>query len=261
MTVSYRCDAGIAVLTLDDVPKRNALSRRMVQRLNDCLDRAQREGARAIVISANGPSFCAGANIDDLRTGWMEGGDPDTDPLQFFKRLAEHPRITVAAVQGIAAGGGLEMTLACDLVVAGPAAGFIAPELGHGVIPPLGLALLPSIVGRHRAMDMILSRRKVSAKEACAIGLATHSAEDEKVEPAAIELARSIVHAIPPGALSVAKRQIARYQELDWGTILNSPREVPAAEWREGLNAFVEKRKADYTPFWEIADKSQNSID
>lgn len=249
MTVSYRYEAGIAVFTLDDVPKRNALSRRMVKGLNDCLDKSHRDGARAIVLSANGPSFCAGANIDDLRTGWMEGGDPETDPVRFFKRLAEHPRVTVAAVQGIAAGGGLELTLACDLVVAGPAAGFIAPELGHGVIPPLGLAMLPSIVGRHRAMDIILSRRKIAAAEAHAIGLATHGSGEE-VEVAAIDLARTIVQAIPPGALAVAKRQIARHCGLDWSAILNSPKDVPRAEWQEGLAAFAEKRKPDYCRFW-----------
>jgi enoyl-CoA hydratase/carnithine racemase len=147
VTVSYRLEDGVALLILDDVSRHNALSWAMIAELNRSHDRSIRDGARAIVLASNGPNFCAGANIDDLRSGWMEGGDPETDPLQFFHRLAADRRVTIAAVQGSAAGGGLELTLACDLVVAGERATFLAPELGHGVIPPLGIALLPHIVG------------------------------------------------------------------------------------------------------------------
>lgn len=254
MTVSYRLEDGVALLILDDVPRHNALSRAMITELNRSHDRSIRDGARAIVLASNGPSFCAGANIDDLRSGWMEGGDPETDPVQFFRRLATDLRVTIAAVQGIAAGGGLELTLACDLVIAGERAAFLAPELGHGVIPPLGIALLPEIVGRHRAMDMVLTRRKVDAEEALRIGLATHRAGVDDVIPAAVALAHSIVDRVPPGALGVAKQQLCRHQPLDWPSILACSGEVPPAEWQEGLDAFMEKRRPDYDRFWRKSD-------
>ena len=250
MTVSYRIENGIAVLTLDDAARHNALSRAMIAELNRLHARSIRDGARAIVLGSKGPSFCAGANIDDLRSGWMEGGDPDTDPLHFFRRLATDRRVTIAAVQGTAAGGGLELTLACDLVIAGERATFLAPELGHGVIPPLGMALLPHIVGRHRAMDMVLTRRKVGAEEAVRIGLATHIAEVDDVISSAVTLAHSIVDKIPPGALGVAKQQLSHHQPLDWETILSCSGGVPAAEWREGLDAFMQRRRPDYEQFW-----------
>ena len=259
MTVSYRFEDGIAVLVLDDVPRHNALSRAMIAELNRLHARSIRDGARAIVLGANGPSFCAGANIDDLRSGWMEGGDPETDPLHFFRRLATDPRVTIAAVQGIAAGGGLELTLACDLVVAGERACFLAPELGHGVVPPLGIALLPQIVGRHRAMDLVLTRRKVGAEEAASIGLATHRTEADDVISSAVTLARSIVGKIPPGALGVAKQLLGRHQPLDWHSILTCSSEVPAAEWREGLDAFMQKRRPDYDQFWAKSDKGDQA--
>ena len=255
MTVSYRFEDGIAVLALDDVPRHNALSRAMIAELNRLHARSLQDGARAIVLGANGPSFCAGANIDDLRSGWMEGGDPETDPLHFFRRLATDRRVTIAAVQGIAAGGGLELTLACDLVVAGERASFLAPELGHGVIPPLGIALLPHIVGRHRAMDMVLTRRKVGAEEAVRIGLATHRTDADDVTSAAVALARSIVDKIPPGALGVAKQQLGHHQPLDWQSILTCSGKVPAAEWHEGLDAFMQKRRPDYDRFWGESDE------
>ena len=256
MTVSYRLEDGVAVLVLDDVARHNALSRAMVVELNRLHARSIEDGVRAVVLGANGPNFCAGANIDDLRSGWMEGGDPETDPLHFFRRLATDRRVTIAAVQGIAAGGGLELTLACDLVMAGERAVFLAPELGHGVIPPLGIAVLPHIVGRHRAMDMVLTRRKVGAEEAASIGLATHRTGAEDVVAAAVALARSIVDRIPPGALGVAKQQLGHHQPLDWQRILSCSGEVPEAEWREGLDAFMQKRRPDYDRFWNKLDRA-----
>jgi enoyl-CoA hydratase/carnithine racemase len=254
VTVSYRLEDGVALLILDDVARHNALSRAVIAELNRSLDHSIRDSARAIVLASNGPNFCAGANIDDLRSGWMEGGDPETDPVQFFRRLASDRRVTIAAVQGIAAGGGLELTLACDLVIAGERATFLAPELGHGVIPPLGIALLPHIVGRHRAMDMVLTRRKVDAEEALRIGLATHRAGGDDVIAAAVALAHSIVDRVPPGALGVAKQQLCRHQPLDWTSILSCSGDVPAAEWREGLDAFMEKRRPDYDRFWRKSE-------
>ena len=250
MTVDYRIENSIAVLTLDDVPRHNALSRAMIAELNRWHARSIRDGARAVVLGSNGPNFCAGANIDDLRSGWMTGGDPGTDPLHFFRRLATDQRVTIAAVQGIAAGGGLELTLACDLVVAGDRAAFLAPELGHGVIPPLGMAILPHVVGRHRAMDMVLTRKKVGADEAVRIGLATHHVGGDNVVSSAVALAASIVGNIPPGALRVAKQQLNHHQPLDWQAILSSSSAVPTAEWQEGLDAFMEKRRPDYNQFW-----------
>jgi enoyl-CoA hydratase/carnithine racemase len=134
------------------------------------------------------------STISDL-VGWRGAAIPETDPVQFFRCLATDLRVTIAAVQGIAAGGGL--TLACDLVVAGERATFLAPELGHGVIPPLGIALLPQIVRRHRAMDMMLTRRKVDAEEALRIGLATHRAGGDDIIAAAVTLAHSVVDRVP----------------------------------------------------------------
>src|SRR5690606_25973602 len=110
-----------------DVSRHNALSRTMISELNLLYERTIEDGAHAIVLGASGPSFCAGANIDDLRSGWMEGGDPATDPLHLFRRITADRRVTIAAVQGMAAGGGLELTLACDLVLAGENAVFTAP--------------------------------------------------------------------------------------------------------------------------------------
>lgn len=249
--VLFELRGDIALLTLNDPDRRNALSREIVRGLSAALDAALGEGARAVVIDAAGPTFCAGANIDDLRDGWMESPHPDEDPAVMFKRIAEFDRPVVAAVQGAAVGGGTELTLACDLVVASEAAWFSMPELGHGVIPNTGLALLSRVVGIRRASELILTRRRVSAAESLSIGLVNRVFPGDKILDGALALAEQIVKSVPPGALKAAKLNLHAHAEIDWNRVLRSPLDVPKKEWQEGLTAFNEKRAPEYGRFWE----------
>lgn len=251
MPVLYELRDGIAVLTLNDPQRRNALSRASVSLLLELLERSRADKARAIVLAANGPVFCAGANIDDLKQGWMSGAHDPTDPALLFRRLAEDTRPTIAAVQGGALGGGFELTLACDLVVMGMEAYFALPELGHGVIPNTALARLHPLVGMRRASELILTRRRLSAAEAMQWGLANRLTPTDDVLAGAIELAGHIVQAAPPGAIAAAKRNLTGHGKTDWARVLSSPQDVPAAEWREGLRAFDERRKPSYDSFWQ----------
>jgi enoyl-CoA hydratase/carnithine racemase len=251
--VLYESRAGVALLTLNDVPRRNALSREIVHGLSCALNTAARDGARAVVLAAAGPAFCAGANIDDLRDGWMEKPAPEEDPAVMFKRITEFGRPVVAAVQGGALGGGMELTLACDLVVAAGSAWFSMPELGHGVIPNTGLALLSRVIGSRRAFELIATRRRVPAEEALAIGLVNRIFPDGAVVEGALALAGQIVGSAPPGALKAAKLNLHAHMGIDWGRVLDSPLDVPKQEWQEGLAAFVQKRAPEYGRFWEQA--------
>lgn len=239
-----------ALLTLNDPDRRNALSRDIVRGFFQGLDRSQEAGARAIVVAANGPAFCAGANIDDLRDGWMEGKDPSEDPALLFKRLSELDRPVVAAIQGPALGGGMELVLACDLAVASDAAWFAMPELGHGVIPNTALALLPRVVGQRRALDLILTRRRILAHEALSFGLVNRVVSAGGVAEEALELVRVIVETSPPGALAAAKANLRAHAPVAWDRVLSSPKDVPKSEWEEGLDAFTERRPASFERFW-----------
>lgn len=250
MPVLYSLRDEIAILTLDDPQRRNALSRASVAMLIEFLERSRADKARAIVIAANGPVFCAGANIDDLKAGWMSGASDPTDPALLFRALAEEARPTVAAIQGGALGGGFELTLSCDLTVVGSEAYFALPELGHGVIPNTGLARLHRVVGARRAVELVLTRRRLGATEALQWGLANRVVATPDVLSSAIDLALDIVRSAPPGAIGTAKRNLAHHQETDWDRVLSSPQDVPSAEWREGLRAFDERRKPDYNHFW-----------
>lgn len=256
MPIEYSLREDIAIITLSDPDRRNALSRASILGLHEAMARSRVDGARGVVIAAKGPAFCAGANIDDLRTGWMENRVPETDPTRFFKSLSEDPRVVVAAVHGIALGGGFELTLACDMVVAGPEASFVCPELSLGVIPPTGLALLARSVGRRRALELMLTRRRVRVEEALSIGLVNKLAASETLLDEAVELARSVVRSVPPGALGVTKKYHNLLNPVDWELVFGASKEVPAEEWREGLASFLEKRPPDYSRFWH-SDKGQ----
>ena len=250
MPVLYGRTGDIAILTLNDAQRRNALSRASVALLLDLIRRSRAEKARAIVIAANGPVFCSGANIDDLKAGWMSGTSDPTDPALLFRALAEDMRPTIAAVQGGALGGGFELTLSCDLVVMGEESYLALPELGHGVIPNTALARLHPLVGTRRAAELILTRRRLSAAQAVDWGLANRIVPTADVLSSAIDLALGIVQSAPPGAIAAAKANLARHDETDWARVLSSPEDVPPAEWREGLRSFDERRKPSYDQFW-----------
>jgi enoyl-CoA hydratase/carnithine racemase len=253
MTVRYERRGYVAVLTLSDVSRRNALSRAIVRSMLESLLRAAAEHARAIVIAGDGTAFCSGANMADLRDGWMEGNEPETDPVRLFRALVESPIPLVAAVHGAALGGGFELTLSCDFVVAGEQAWFALPELGVGVVPNTALARLPQLVGVRRATEIILLRERLSATQALSLGLATKVVPTGSELDEALAMARRIVSTTTPGALAAAKRHLLLHNAIDWERVRSSLHEVPKPEWQEGLDAYTEHRPFDYDKFWPDA--------
>jgi enoyl-CoA hydratase/carnithine racemase len=150
----------------------------------------------------------------------------------------------------------MELLLACDLAVASDAAWFAMPELGHGVIPNSAVALLPRTVGWRQALDLILTRRRVPAAEALALGLINRLVPSDQVLEAALDLARDIVGKAPPGALAAAKANLRAHAPVAWERVLASPTDVPRSEWQEGLDAFTERRPASFEHFWASAAAS-----
>ncbi|WP_038200289.1 enoyl-CoA hydratase/isomerase family protein [Xenophilus azovorans] len=250
MTVHYAIEDHIAVLTLCDPPRRNALSRAIVRDMLAQLARARHERARGVVVAAQGKVFCSGANMDDLRDGWMDGHEEDTDPVRMFQALTEMPVPVIAAVQGPALGGGFELTMCCDLVVASDAAWFALPELGVGVIPNTAAALLPPLVGTRQALEIMLGRERIAAAQAHALHLvnAVVPAGDEL--RSAVAWAAKIAAGTTPSAVQVARRALRRHHPVDWEAVRRSLHEVDRAEWEEGLSAFTARRPFDHQKFW-----------
>jgi len=135
-------------------------------------------------------------------------------------------------------------------VLASDKARFALPELGLGLLPRTALARLPEIVGRRKALELILTRRRLTADEAVALGLVNQKVESAGLLEAAIKLAEEIIGA-PPAAIAAVKRNLGRVPPGDWEAIHALLAQLDPAEWREGLTAFSEKRPADFERFWK----------
>jgi enoyl-CoA hydratase/carnithine racemase len=257
MLVTLECRGPVGVILLNDAGRRNALSTAIVEGVLDALAESRRSGAHAIVLASSQPAFCAGADIREmLESGWLEVGSreigktharPPT-PLDLFAALEAESRPVLAAVDGLALGGGVELLLSCDLILAGGNASFALPEIGLGVIPNTAIARLPELVGSRVALDLMLTRRRIDAAEALRIGLISQLVEGEPVLDRTVAVAAAIVEGAPPAAVAAVKRGVARGRSwAEIGALLGS---MNRAEWEEGFSAFLARRKPDYSRFW-----------
>lgn len=251
--VSTELRGDVLVIWLADAARRNALSVRLVTDIIQALNASRKSGARAVVIGSREKAFCAGADIRDmLDSGWLDGmprEEATLTPPDLFEAIEKDGRPIIAAVDGLALGGGVELCLVCDLVVASAAASFMFPELALGVLPNTALAKLPGLIGARAAASLILTRRRIDAAEALRLGLINTLIDGPDAAGAAIEIAQSIVDHTPPAAFAAAKRNLHR--SSDWAAIRSMLGEMDPEEWREGTTAFVEKRAPDYERFWK----------
>jgi enoyl-CoA hydratase/carnithine racemase len=231
----------ILVITMNRPSKRNAVNEAMAQRINAAL--AELETAsdlRAGVITGAGGFFSAGT---DLGTGG--GKKTDRGEYGIIRRIRGKP--LVAAVEGFALGGGLEIVLACDLVVASAAATFGLPEVSRGVIATCGaLFRAPRALPLNVARELILTGDPIDAPFAHSIGFVNRLAEPGNALAAAIALAERVVQNSPVAvreSLRAAERVLAAADELGWSATNDAIAAVRAApDAYEGIAAFREKR-------------------
>lgn len=239
---------GVALVTLDRREALNALSFALLAQLDDVLAVLDDdEACRAIVITgAGGRAFAAGADIRELAGETIESLRAD-DPFAAVDRVGRLRTPTIAAVRGFALGGGAELAMACDMLIAADDAQFGQPELKIGVIPGAGgTQRLARAVGRTRAMELVLTGRRIGAAEAERMGLVTAVVPATEVVTAALDLAGQIA-AMPPLAVQAAKAAINATAELPLADGLRFERERFEAlfgteDQREGMIAFLEKR-------------------
>jgi enoyl-CoA hydratase len=222
--VRYDVHGPVAVVTIDRRHRRNAIDGRTAEALVAALERAEGDDrVRVMVLTGAGEAFCAGADLTAIDTLAPRADGPD-GPLGFTRRVATKP--TIAAVDGWAVAGGLELALWCDLRIASPRATFGCFERRWGV--PLidgGTWRLPRIVGLGRALDLILTGRAVGADEAYAMGLVTEVADDPLAR--AVELGERLA-AYPQATLLSDRASVY----AGWGHELA---EALAIEMRHGL--------------------------
>jgi enoyl-CoA hydratase/carnithine racemase len=244
----------VRLLTIDGEKQLNVLSRALVAELGEEAARAASDAAvRAVVITGAGDkAFCAGANLKE-RQGWTED-----DVRRWLVELHEGlraiercPKPWIAAVNGLALGGGCELALACDLRVVDPLAQLGLTEVKIGVIPGGGGTVrLARVIGLGRARDLILTARRVDAAEALQLGLANRISAPGGAVAAAVELAEQIAANAPVG-VAAAKAALEDAWDLSLDAALAREREhyekpLRSEDRLEGLRAFSEKR----APLW-----------
>lgn len=233
-------------------PPLNILNLEMMDELSSAFDRFAGDGSVGVVVleSALRDVFSAGADVREHLPATVERLIKTLERLVL--QILMFPRPTVAVVRGKCLGGGMELAMACDFVLAGDGATFGQPEVSVGVFPPIAAALYPRLVGLRRTYDVVLTGRTLTAGEAQSMGFVTSVHADDELEAAR----ESLLHALTSKSrivLQHAKRASLEGFSVSWEQAVRASSDrylkklMGTEDAVEGLNAFLEKRK----PIWK----------
>jgi 2-(1,2-epoxy-1,2-dihydrophenyl)acetyl-CoA isomerase len=256
-TIRFSVDAGVARLTLNRPDKLNSLNAAMHAEIRDALAQLSAAGARVLVLTGAGRGFCAGQDLDDRA---VKAGDQAPDLGESIEKnykplvlaLKKLPLPVIAAVNGVAAGAGANIALACDLVIAARSAIFIQSFSKLGLVPDSGGTwFLPRLIGPARAAGLTLLGDRLPAEQAAAWGLIWRCVEDAEFTYAVDALAEQVASA---PTLGLARTKQALYES--WGRSLEAQLDLErdlqrelgrTADYAEGVAAFREKRAPRFT--------------
>lgn len=243
--------AGVGLITFNRPQAMNALNNQMMRELMDALEEFDEDDSvGAMVVTGNEKVFAAGADVKEMVNKTIEQM-MDTDHVAVFGRIRTIRKPVIAAVSGWALGGGCEVALSCDMIVASETAKFGQPEITIGVIPGAGgTQRLTRAVGKALAMEMILTNRTLTAQEAYQFGLVNRVVPVSDALGEALKLAEAVASG-PPLAVRAAKRMINQSYERFLADGLAEEKQVfynlfGTEDQKEGMKAFVEKRKPNW---------------
>ena len=251
-TLTYSLEDGIALITLNRADVMNALNTQMRAEITHAVTAGGKKG-RVVVLTGAGRAFCSGQDLGDrANAGNLDLERTLRDEYEpMLKAIIDCPVPTIAAVNGAAAGAGANLALACDVVIASECAYFLQAFTRIGLIPDAGgTYVLPRTMGMAKAMGAALFADKISARDADAWGLIWEAVKDDKFEAQWKARAAHLAHG-PTKAYASVKRAI----QASWDNDLETQLSVEASEqgdcgqsrdFREGVLAFVEKRKPDF---------------
>ncbi|HVC05469.1 MAG TPA: enoyl-CoA hydratase-related protein [Candidatus Acidoferrales bacterium] len=253
--VRYSLDGGVAEVVLNRPDKMNAMNLAMVHDLAETLNRAEADGARALLVRGEGRAFCSGRDLADADPLHEDGEAILRDIFNpLIERVADLPIPTVAAVQGACLGTGLGLALACDIVYAADDARIGSPFAGIGAVLDSGAhAAFVSRVGPHRALELIYTGRLLSGREAEDWGLVNRSVAGADLARRSRELAQSIARG-PTAAFLESKRIVrsvldenASFKNLLAAEAAAQGRASHTHDYKDGISAFQEKRTPSFT--------------
>jgi enoyl-CoA hydratase/carnithine racemase len=250
-TVRVEQDGAVGIARLNRPEARNALSPQLMEELAGAVDAFDSdEDVNCIVIAGSEEVFAAGADIKAMaERSFQDVLNASTMP--FWQRIGACRTPLIAAVSGFALGGGCELALLCDMIVASETAEFGQPEITLGIIPGGGgTQRLARVMGKQRAMELVLTGRRIEAKEALQLGLVNMVTPKRKWLEEAIALAQ-VVGRRPPIAAKLAKQAVLAADEMALAAGLAHERRLyelaMATEDRvEGMQAFIEKRRPTF---------------
>ena len=257
-TVIYQRDVDVSVITLNRPDALNALSLQLTRDLDAAIRQAISEKVRAVVVTANGRAFCSGGDLREMKSMWEREGRIEAfleEPLaalhELIRLIRETPIPFVAAVNGVCAGAGTNLALACDLIVAADDASFNEAFVRIGLTPDCGGSFfLPRAIGEKLAAELFMTGESVSAERAAQFGMINRVAPAADLLVDALLLAKRLAQAPTAG--------IGRIKRLLNATFSNSLKEQLALEhelqiesgrsddFREGVSAFFEKRPPNF---------------
>jgi 2-(1,2-epoxy-1,2-dihydrophenyl)acetyl-CoA isomerase len=256
-TILFELKDGIARLTLNRPDKLNSFNEAMHVEVREALSQVSENNARVLLITGAGRAFCAGQDLADRQTKPGESSVDLGESIEKYyaplvRTLRALPLPVVAGVNGVAAGAGVSLALACDLVVATKSASFIQSFAKLGLIPDTGgTFFLPRLVGPARALGLAMLGERLSAEQAAAWGLIWRCVEDEAFAGTVEQLVNTLANA-PTKGLAYTKAAINRsagnslHQQLDLER--DYMRELGYSnDFREGATAFLEKRPPKFT--------------
>ena len=252
-TIRYEKKDNIALVTIDRPEALNALNSTVIAELEQVVTELENDGTvRDMILTGEGRSFVAGADIGEQYPLDLDGGRRwGQRGSALFRRMERLEFPTIAAVNGFALGGGCELAMSCDIILASEKAKFGQPEVGLGITPGFsGTQRLPRRVGIAKAKELIFSGRMVKADEAERIGLVNAVYAPEALLDGAMEMARSFAKNAPI-AVKYAKACIDRGMQTDIDSGIACENELFAmcfatADQKEGMSAFLEKRTAEF---------------
>ncbi len=243
---------GVALITMNRPKVYNSFNREMALMLQEVLDDcAENPEIRAVLFTGNGKAFCAGQDLQEITSD--NAPSLSTIISEHFnpivKKIRELEKPVIGAVNGVAAGAGANIAIACDITVAKKSVSFIQAFSKIGLIPDSGgTFFLPRIIGMQRATALMMLGEKLSADEAERIGMIYKAVPDEEFEQFTMDLAKKLAK-MPTRALGLTKRALNYSSNNDLDTQLGIEDQLQTTasntgDYKEGVAAFIEKRKA-----------------
>jgi cyclohexa-1,5-dienecarbonyl-CoA hydratase len=243
-------DDGIAKMTLAR-PKHNVLDIEMMNELNGELEGLIADAdLKGLVIYGDGPSWCAGVEVADHKPEMVD--DMISTFNRIFELLDKLEVPTIAAVHGACLGGGMEVAIACDIIVAGQSAVFGQPEIKLGFVPPYAAIRLPHLVGPSKAIEVCTTGKRYTAEEAQAMGMVNYAVADDQFNEAVDKLVKEIKHCSPL-IIRLNKRAVKQHLGMPFTRALESISDLflntlmKTEDVLEGIASFEEKRR----PVWK----------